>query len=142
MARFEHSVVISRPLEDVFAFAANPVNDPQWSSAVDVTQVSAGPLVIGTEFQQVGRFLGRRVELSLQVTAYDPNQRLRLKTTSGPIRFAGTRRFEPVTGGTRVTFTGDGETGGFFKLVEPLVIPMARRQLRVDLANLKRVVEM
>jgi hypothetical protein len=97
MVRFEQSVVINRSSEPVFEFLADPENDPQWSSASDeMRKTSRGPVGLGATFKQVGRFLGRRLEFSLEVTAYEPNRRFRMKVTAGPIRFAGMRVLETV----------------------------------------------
>jgi len=142
MARFEQSVVIRRPSEQVFDFLANPVNDPQWSSAsIEMRQTSEGPVGVGATFKQVGRFLGRRLEFALEVTAYEPNRRFGMKVTAGPIKFAGMRVLETVPDGTRVTFTGGGPSGGFFRIAEPLLARLAEGQLTADLAALKEVLE-
>jgi hypothetical protein len=48
MTRFEQSVVINRPSEQVFDFLANPLNDPLWSSAsVEIRKTSGGPVGVG-----------------------------------------------------------------------------------------------
>ena len=49
--------------------------------------------------------------------------------------------FEPVEGGTRLTMVGEAETGGFFKLAEPVVNRMMQRQLEGNIANLKDILE-
>jgi hypothetical protein len=49
--------------------------------------------------------------------------------------------FERVAGGTQVTGTLVGEPGGFFKLAEPLLVSMIKRQFEADLANLKDLLE-
>ena len=40
-----------------------------------------------------------------------------------------------------MTVVGRAEPGGFFKLAEPIVIRMAKRQLETDFANLKDLLE-
>ena len=142
MTRFEQSVVINRPSEQVFDFLANPLNDPQWSSAsVEMRKTSGGPVGVGATFRQVGRFLGRRLEFALEVTAYEPNRRFGMKVTAGPIKFAGIRELETVPDGTRVTFKGGGQSSGFFRIADPLLARAAERQLTADLAALKAVLE-
>jgi carbon monoxide dehydrogenase subunit G len=91
--------------------------------------------------RQVGHFLGRRLELTLEVTVYELNQRFGMRVVGGPLKFAGIRHLEPVSEGTRVTFFGSGGSGGLFKLAEPLLEAAASRQLRRDLAKLKEVLE-
>ncbi len=49
--------------------------------------------------------------------------------------------FEPVDSGTKVTIVGRAEPVGFFKLAEPIVIRMAKRQIETDYANLKDLLE-
>ena len=142
MTRFEQSVVINRPSEQVFDFLANPLNDPQWSSAsVEMRKTSGGPVGVGATYRQVGRFLGRRLDFALEVTAYEPNRKFGMKVTAGPIKFAGIRVLETVLDGTRVTFKGGGQSSGFFRIADPLLARAAERQLTADLAALKAVLE-
>jgi hypothetical protein len=71
------SGVIERPVEAVFALAANPQNDPLWSPVVaEARQTSLGSLGIGTTFQQVLRLLGRRLEITFEVTGFEQNRML------------------------------------------------------------------
>ena len=143
MEWFQESAVIEKPVEEVFAFAANPQNDPLWSSAVaEARQISEGPLGLGTTFDQVLRLLGRRLEIAFEVTGFEPNTLLEIGRFSGRLRSAvGRRRFEAVPAGTRVTFSGEGTSGLFFNLLEPLVAAAAKRQARTGLASLKDVLE-
>ncbi len=142
MARFEQTMVTSQPAELVFAFLSNPENDPSWSSASRHTRkTSPGPIDVGATFEQAGRFLGRRLALSLEVTAYEPNRRFGMKVASGPIKFAGVREVKAVPDGTLVTFTGGGRAPGPLRIAEPLLSWAAGRQLGRDLARLKEVLE-
>jgi hypothetical protein len=48
---------------------------------------------------------------------------------------------ETAAGGTRLTQAAEGEPGGFFRLVGPLLEVAGRRQFKTDLANLKDLLE-
>jgi hypothetical protein len=141
--KVEESAVIERPVADVFAFAADPKNDPLWASVVaEARQTSEGPLGVGATFEQVLRLLGRRLKITFQVTEYEPNGRLHIGRFSGRLRSAaGRRTFDPTPAGTRVTFAGEGTSGLFLNLLEPVVTAAARRAVKRDLANLKAVLE-
>jgi uncharacterized membrane protein len=142
MATLEISTVINRPLEEVFAFLSNPENGPKWSSgSSDVTITSAGPLGVGSAYRSARTFLGRRIESEIEVTEYEPNRSYATKSTSGPFPMQSRVIFERAEGGTRVTGTLVGEPGGFFKLAEPLLVSMVKRQFDADLANLKDLME-
>jgi hypothetical protein len=141
--KVEASAVIERPLDEFFALAADPKNDPLWASAIaEARQTSEGPLAVGTTYEQVLRLLGRRLKITFDVTEYEQNRRLHIGHFSGRLRsVAGRRTFEAVPGGTRVTFAGEGTSGLFLNLLEPLMNAAAGRAVTRDLANLKAILE-
>ena len=49
--------------------------------------------------------------------------------------------FESMADKTRVNQVFDGEPGGFFKLVEPLLVAAAKRQFQNDLDNFRDLME-
>jgi uncharacterized membrane protein len=95
----------------------------------------------GATAHLVSKFLGRRVESDAEITEFEPNRRVTMRSTSGPFPFHGSLTLDPVEGGTRVNATFELEPGRFFKLAEPIVTRMAKRQLESDLANLKDLME-
>lgn len=140
--RIEHSVVINRPIEGVFAFVSDIEKLPQWAAEiVEVKIVSEGPVGVGTTFSDVVKEFGRRIEATLEVTEYEPNSKLTFKAIAGPIPVEVRHIFEAVEGGTKVTLVQKAEVGGFFKLAEPLLARMAQRQTETDLSNLKNLLE-
>ncbi len=51
MIKFEVTIIIHRPLEDVFRFVAQGENGSKWNSAVkEVKQISEGPVGVGTRY--------------------------------------------------------------------------------------------
>ncbi len=142
MAQMEISTTIKRPVEDVWAVISNVENNPKWSSAaLEAKQTSPGPIGVGTTARFVGKFLGRRIESESVVTEFEPNRKYSFESKSGPFPIKGSNTVEQIEGGTRVTAAFDVEPGGFFKLAEPLVMSMAKRQLQGDLDNLKDLME-
>jgi uncharacterized membrane protein len=142
MIKVETSVVINRPVDEVFEFVANIENLPQWAGPVlEAKQTSEGPVGVGTTQTQVAQLLGRRVETSQEVTEYEPNKKLSTKSTSGPIPIEVHYTFEPVAEDTRVKMEGNVDAGGFFKLAEPIVARMLKRQTEADSSTLKELLE-
>ena len=140
--REELSVVIGRPVEEVFDFATDPENEPLWqSTTLETEQTSEGPLGVGATFRNTSKFLGRRIESTYEVTEMERPRRQCVRIVSGPIPGSGCYLFEPAEGGTRFTQTFDAEVGGFFSLAEPLVARAIRRQTEADMATLKDVLE-
>ena len=85
--------------------------------------------------------LGRRIESTNLVTEYEQNKKLFFKTASGPFPVEGGYTFEPVGEGTKLIIIGQADTSGFFKLADPLVAGIVKRQLEASGAILKDLVE-
>jgi uncharacterized membrane protein len=141
--RVEENIEIDRPVEEVFAYVANPENLPEWSGpAIEVKDVP-GPLKEGDTFIVVAKFLSRRFETPYGRISYEPNRRYTDRATGGPVPDQDwTYTFEEVAGDTtRVTRAVEGEPGGFFKLAGPLIERALKRQVRADLETLKDLLE-
>jgi hypothetical protein len=75
MAHLQQSVEVARPLEVVFAFVANSVNDARWdsnllgSSRSRPVRSRSGPGSATSPASPAGRF-----ELVREVTQYEPNR--------------------------------------------------------------------
>jgi uncharacterized membrane protein len=141
MNGFESSIVIERPVEEVFAFLADLEKDVDWRREwVDGKKTSEGPIGLGSTFRLVGKAFGSRFDVDYEMTEYAPNRIAAWKSVSGPLPLRFWRIFEPVDGGTRVTIRYEAEPRGFLELVKPLVGPlltsMGKRQLEGDLPKL------
>ena len=142
MIKFEHSEVINRPVQDVFEYITNIDNWPNWSGEViEIKKISERPIDLGTTFSTSVRVMGRQIENTIEVVAYDQDRKLSLKTTSGPVDGFLHCNFEPVEGSTKLTVSGQGELGGFYKLVEPIVNDLLQNQYKTAFATLKDLLD-
>jgi uncharacterized protein YndB with AHSA1/START domain len=142
MARVQASVVINRPLEEVFAFVRNPVDHPQWETAqFDVEQTSEGPMGAGTTFRGGIRLLGLLVGWTAECTGYDPNRQLEFRVNAGPLQLQEVLTLEHIEAGTSFTIVYEGDLRGLFRLVGPIVVRVFQRQVGSDLANLRDILE-
>jgi carbon monoxide dehydrogenase subunit G len=141
MVNMEVSIVINRPLDEVFASLADLESNVKWrSGTVEAQQTSTGPIGVGTTYRMVNSVFGRRLEGEAEVTEFEPNRKFVTKTRSG-YSIEAERIFEPVEGGTKVTFVVKADLAGFFQLAEPLVAGMGKRRLESDVADLKDLIE-
>jgi uncharacterized membrane protein len=142
MAKIEVSIVISRPVEEVFTVLSNEENRPKWSATtIEVKKTSEGPIGVGTTWRGVDRIFGRRLQRESVFTEYEPNRKITQKSTAGPVPFEVQLMYEPAEGGTRVIVIAEARPGGLFKLVEPLLMRLRKRQFASDLANVKAMIE-
>jgi carbon monoxide dehydrogenase subunit G len=138
--RVESSIVVNRRPDEVFACATDPANAPEWQSSALEASVD-GPVQVGASGREMRKFLGRRIESTIRIEAYEPPRRFAIQVTSGPVPFHIEQTVEPEGAGSRVSVVMEGEPGGFFKLAEPLVERAVRRELEGNFATLKDILE-
>ena len=143
MIRVQASVWIERPIEAVFAYAADYRNDPEWRSEVrDMQYVSDDPVGVGTHEIETVAVWGRRVVTETEVTAYEPNRLVSFGYVSGPFRVRGSRSFETVEGGTRFTFALESQATGLLdRLISPMMGFLYQRQLDGSVARMRTILE-
>jgi uncharacterized protein YndB with AHSA1/START domain len=142
--RFEASVVIDRPIEEVFAFLADGENDPKFSPRVlEISKTTDGPPAVGTVYASTVKDAGMKTEREFKITEFDPPTRIRWAEQSKNIVTAPEGGYDlvPEGSGTRVTFHNVLEGHGFGKLIAPLALRSARKGADDFGASIKRAVE-
>jgi carbon monoxide dehydrogenase subunit G len=142
MSTLTQSVMVNRPVEEVWDFIGNFENTTRWSRGVlEARQTSDGPLGVGSTLQAVVKAFGRRRTADYLVTEYEPNHGFAFEVTSGPMTSRARYSVEPAEAGTRLTASGEAEPTGLYKLLAPLLVRTVKRHSEADLANLKRLLE-
>lgn len=140
--RAESSISVRRPVPEVFAYVSDIRKWPSWQGdIVEAWQTSDGPIAIGTTAKLDIHFLGRRIEADVEVTEYEPERLFAVRTRSAPVAFTARLACEPEDAGTRVTYRGVFEPGGFFRLAEPVLERIGRRQAEAEMHTLKELLE-
>jgi carbon monoxide dehydrogenase subunit G len=122
MPKVAKSVVVAKPPSEVFEYLADFANTAQWDPGVaEARQSSSGPVGLGTTFDLVAIFRGRRIPVTYEVTVFEPNTRVVLVGKNK--RFTGTDdvTFAPEGGGTRIGWNADFQMEGLGKLVQPFL---------------------
>jgi uncharacterized protein YndB with AHSA1/START domain len=145
VATITSSIVIQRPVAEVFAFVTDARNNPRWQAQSGLRQTiqePESPVGVGTRITEVWHFMGRDASSLSEVTAYVPNQRyVRTQvSSSGPIAW-GELRVEPVAGGTRLTSSATLRASGLMVVLLPLMARMLHRAHGASQRTLKRLLE-
>lgn len=141
VGRYEHTVEIARPPEEVFSFVTDTANYPRWQpSLVEIRPITRGRLRLGSEATEVRRFLGREVETTWRCVEHEPHERSAIESDDGPVPFRGTFVLEPHRGGTRFTWTVETR-GAAARMGGPLVGRATRRELEENTTRLKELLE-
>ncbi len=138
--RVTATVLIDRPIWEVFAYATKPECWPEWISGLrKVSLRSSRRVDVGTTFEQVGRYSGHTGASSWEVTEYEPPRVFACRAITGPPS-ALRQVCEALSGATHLTWYIEEETAGLFK-GGPQVERAITNQIQGDLARLKGLLE-
>ena len=142
MSQISSSIVINRPIQDVFAVLTNVENTGKWFPG-DVKEWWTSPPPHG-----VGSTRRARVKMGLMTTendgvttVYEPPHRAGMKGTSKNAPFEAMLTFESVDGGTRVESNVDLFMTGAAKLFGGMFTRWYGKSWDQGLGNLKRMME-
>lgn len=117
MPSVQRSIIINRPVDEVFAFFTEPANERRWRTHVKEVSL-AGPVAVGTRIHQVVQGPGGRgIPADIEVTAYEPSTRYAFRVVAGPVRPVGEFRFAPDGDATTVSLSLSAELNGIKKLL-------------------------
>ena len=138
----EATVVINKPPIEVFALWSEAERYPEWfGMSLERRKITEGPMATGSKYHAVDKMPpGRRVESTLEITAYEPNRRV-AATLSPPINANWEATFHEVREGTNMTFKMVARLSGLQPLVAPLFKGWANRQLQNGLNRFKAAAE-
>jgi hypothetical protein len=143
MAKIESTVTIARARRDVFGyFLALEETVPKTNPDVEsVVKVPGGPTRAGTTFHFRGKVLGRVRETTTRFSAVVPDEEIQFDGVVGPMRPKCVLTFDHAGAGTRVTFRGDPNPVGPFKLLSPLFTYKGQQVWGERLARAKAALE-
>lgn len=143
--RFGATVVIDRPIEEVFAFVADGENDPKFSPRVlEIRKTTDGPPGAGTVYASTVKDAGMKTKREFELTEFAPPTRIRWaeRSKNAVTASEGGYDLEPAgAGATKLTIHNVLEGHGFGKLVAPLALKAARKDADAFVNRIKAAVE-
>lgn len=142
--QFEATVVIDRPIDEVFAFLADGENDPKFSPRVlEIKKTTDGPPGVGTVYASTVKDAGMKTKREFKLTEFEAPTRIRWTEVSKNLVTApeGGYDLAPEGSGTRVTIHNVLEGHGPGKLIAPLALRSARKGADDFGQSIKRAVE-
>lgn len=139
---FRASQLIAASPERVFAFVADPANEPLWMqddddvvSAMVTEHVDGPPSGVGARYCRTNIFGPRTVTTTFSVAGFEPGRRIEYQ---GEDAATTTFSVEPAEGGSRLSCTR-AYRGGWARFTAGLVAGGMRKTLEQDLARIERV---
>src|SRR5579864_760116 len=110
MIKVIDSVVIDRPIDEVWSFMSDLPNAHTWGLWSEATQTSDGAVGLGTTYRSAERGLGLKIVASLRITAWDPPNKMTFWSETFP-----SGRFGPLRPAT-ISFTLESADGGMTRV--------------------------
>lgn len=136
---------IARTPDEVFAYLRDYSNEAKWQGAhVSQSIVEPpGPATVGTKVHKIRKTPDGEQRFTIEITEMDERARRWVDVTlSGSFRGTkGSWQVTPENGGSRVRLVAEMKAAGLWRLILPLIDSTARKDLPVEFANLKKVLE-
>jgi uncharacterized membrane protein len=142
MLQVNSNILINRPLQQVFDFISDFENAPKWQTGVVTShKVTAGPVRVGTRFEEDVRLVLWKIKSACIITEVEPGRSFSFSAGSRQIDYQGRFTFEPVGESTRVTIEARGWMKGTWRLLEPLFTMDAKNSVKKELARARKALE-
>ena len=128
---------VDRPAADVFAYLIAVEGTPEWNRNVRSARIlTAGPLILGTTFEETRNTIGGRRRETFNVVEFDPNRRFGVVAADGS-DFSWRYELEGQGARTQVTTRLTIPLARRIPLLEPFVAPIARRRFADNMRQLR-----
>lgn len=136
------SVVIDRPIGDVFAVVADQRNEPRYNPSMrTVEKVTPGPIGAGTRWRISTGTKSRLTHFELEFTEFEPPTRLGSHTRMSAMDIAGALTLTPTPEGTRLSWSWTLTPNGPLRIATPMIVAVGRRQENRIWSDLKTYLE-
>lgn len=143
--KIELSIVIDRPIDEVFKNATCLKGCVNWQTAVVSTEKldENRPAEVGARYHHLVKFMGMKTETHPEIIRINPPHEFAYSDTDARNAFETRYLFDEVPGGTRmrVTIQGDLDQNLLGRIAKPVLERALARQFEADLDTLKDLLE-
>ncbi|HCT77528.1 MAG TPA: hypothetical protein DGG94_17470 [Micromonosporaceae bacterium] len=129
MTTVDVTVLIDRPIEEVYGFVTDLRNEPKWWLGVSRAERLAGDGGVGTRYTLEAKLLGLSVPTDIEVTEADPPHRLTI-VAGGKMPYVCRYAFQPGAKGTELSVTAEIESKFPWRYLGPVLTLVMRHHLR------------
>ena len=143
MIRYEHSIIVRRPPEEVFSFLMQAEYGYQWRVSLrEVTVNPPGTLKPGVRYIEKAQTFGKVIEQELVVVSYNPPRQFIAQTLPGKPFFRICYDLEPIDSATQLKITLESHFDIAQKMLEPVMRSLYAKEVSADFARLKQCLEL
>jgi carbon monoxide dehydrogenase subunit G len=139
VASFSHTVEIPRAPAEVFPWLLEEDKVPVWTGSLDsYERLDDGALGRGSRVRQVLEVSGRRIDVEMEITRYDPPGGAETRFSTNGIQVVNVYALAPAGAGTRLTQSLEAKPSGLTaRMLMPVIQPRLEEKLTQDLERLR-----
>ena len=137
--RLSRQIIVARPADEDFRYLAEFEHAAEWDPGIaEAKRLTDGPVRVGTEFDVVALFRGKRQRFRYRVTELEDGRRIVLSGDGEKATSVDEIDVEPADSGSLITYTAEIKLKGLRRIAEPLLKPMLGKTADEALAGLKQ----
>jgi carbon monoxide dehydrogenase subunit G len=126
--RYRREIEVDAAADEAFAYLSDFSNTAEWDPGIaEARRLTAPPTDVGSRFEVVALFRGRRQRFEYVVTEYQAGKRIRLRGEGAKARSDDVITVTDDVDATRVAYEADLRLKGVFRGAEPLLRSTFRR---------------
>jgi carbon monoxide dehydrogenase subunit G len=135
---YHREIEVERDAGEVFAYLADFSHADEWDPGiVEARRLTDGPTAVGSRFEVIALFRGKRQRFEYVVTLYEDRRRIVLRGEGAKALSDDTITVDEADGRTRVAYEADLRLRGPYRIVEPFLGGTFRRMGDEALEGLK-----
>lgn len=138
----ENSITIHAPIETVWAYLTDFRNVPQWhKNMIKSEWKGEPPYGVGSEYEWIETSFGVRMDIGGNITHWDAPYCYEWEPKINPYNMSGGWKLSKSGKSTLVVRYSYTELKGFFKYFSFLILPIVKKQVRMEMEKLKQLLE-
>ena len=120
--RYRREIQVATPADDTFAYLADFANTAEWDPGIaEARRLTPAPTAVGSRFEVIALFRGRRQRFEYVVTEFDEGSRIALQGEGAKARSVDAITVAAGGSGTRITYEADLRLKGVYRVAEPFL---------------------
>ena len=140
--RITEQIEVARDAAATFDYVSEFEHTAEWDPGIaESRKLTDGPVRVGSEYDVVALFRGKRQRFRYRITELDEGRRIVLAGDGEKARSVDEIVVEPAGSGSRITYTAEITLKGLRRIAEPLLQPMVKQTGEDAVAGLKRTLD-
>ena len=140
--QISRQIEVSRSAAEAFRYVAEFENASEWDPGIaESKKLTDGPVAVGSKYDVVALFRGKRQRFRYRVTELDDGRRIVLEGDGDKATSVDEIVVEPAGDRTRIAYTADIKLKGLRRIAEPLLKSTLAKTADDALAGLKSTLD-